>query len=98
VCPTSTTSKQWQKKIADEIEAEQKAAKKAYGGRTMTRPWTDKPPLSVGDGPVYLDSEKVSIETYEAMIAAMDKMIAEAPPTAQGSAPPVAQAQDGPPK
>ena len=38
--------------------------------------------------------DPVSIETYEAMIAAMDSLIAEAPPAAQDSAPDVAQAQD----
>ena len=63
-----------------------------YGEKTMTD-WTTKP---MGECP-NTPEDPVGYEVYEAWIAAMDKLIAEAPPAAQGSAPPVAQAQDGPP-
>jgi hypothetical protein len=61
----------------------------ATNGRTMT----DYTPLTVGECPNEPE-DPISIEAYERVIAAMDKLCAEAPPAAQDSAPDVAQAQD----
>jgi hypothetical protein len=60
-----------------------------YGEKTMTD-WTTQP---MGECP-NTPEDPVSDEVYEAWIAAMDKLIAEAPPAAQDSAPGAAQAQD----
>jgi hypothetical protein len=61
----------------------------ATNGRTMTD-WATQP---MGECP-NTPEDQVSDDAYEAWIAAMDKLIAEAPPAAQDSAPHVAQAQD----
>jgi hypothetical protein len=52
--------------------------------------WTTKP---MGECP-NTPEDPISIEAYERVIAAMDKLIAEAPPAAQDSAPGAAQAQE----
>jgi hypothetical protein len=61
----------------------------ATNGRTMTD-WATQPRGECPNTP----EDQVSDDAYEAWIAAMDKLIAEAPPAAQDSAPDVAQAQD----
>jgi len=61
----------------------------ATNGRTMTD-WATQP---MGECP-NTPEDPVSIETYEAMIAAMDRMHAEAPLAAQDSAPGAAQPLD----
>jgi hypothetical protein len=60
----------------------------ATNGRTMT----DYTPLTVGECPNEPE-DPISIEAYERVIAAMDKLCAEAPPAAQDSAPGAAQPQ-----
>ena len=52
--------------------------------------WTTKP---MGECP-NTPEDPISIEAYERVIAAMDKLIAEAPPAAQDSARGAAQAQE----